>query len=123
MTHLHKASGMYFECGELMEEPRDGVRRTYDITVITHWQDNGEELNVPVIIDFYFGDYDPRLTDYYIDRWFEKQVANNKLDKLVRDCKDIVDAYWLTNKDYLPDITKKKVLATHDNLAELLNNK
>lgn len=97
MKHLHKKSGLMFECGELMEtsvEVVDGVRRTYDMTVITFWGKHAEESDKPpIIVGYYFGDYTVEDTDYYIDRWLQT----------VRDCLSIVDAYWLTNEDVLID--------------------
>jgi hypothetical protein len=74
MKHLHKSSGRTFECGELLElksdVKADGVRRTYDIIVITYWPDDTDEV---ILVGFYFGDYAEDTTDYYIDRWLETQ--------------------------------------------------
>lgn len=94
MKHLHKASGLEFECGELMEFPVNGIRRTYDMTVITFWpQGTDEEFRAPIIITYYFGEYDADATDRFIDRWLQT----------ARDCQSIVEAYWLTNRDVLVD--------------------
>ena len=38
----------------------DGL--SYDICIITKWDDDGVQ-----IINYYFGDYDQETTDYYID--------------------------------------------------------
>lgn len=120
MTHLHKASGVYFECGELMDFPNRGNRKTYDMVVITLWNDSDEDILPPVIIDYYFGAYDEKTTDYYIDRWFEKQSTNGMWRKFISDCKDIVDAYWLTNEDVLEEDDKRRVLTIRTGLENIL---
>ena len=122
MKHLHNKSGLYFECGELIDRV---ANETYDITVITLWHDPNEDVVLPPeLVNFYFGEYDPEHTDYYIDRWFEERAAHNEFLKLVRDCKGIVDAYWLTNEDVLVDNeyddTRSKVQRVRDELKKLL---
>lgn len=120
MQHLHKASGLYFECGELMEFPVNGVRKTFDMTFITLWQDVDNELTPPIIIGYYFGDYDPEITDYYIDRWFEKQSTDSMWRKFVKDCAAIVDAYYVTNEDVLDEHAKRKVQTVRTGLNNLV---
>lgn len=125
MKHLHKTSGLCFECGELIDFLTDGTRKTFDITVITLWQDVENELTPPIIIDYYFGEYDATTTDYYIDRWFEKQSTNSMWRKFVSDCAYIVDAYYITNEDVLDERTKTKVQTVRTglkNLMEVYNN-
>lgn len=130
MKHLHKSSGLVFECGELIDIREDGrnVRRTYDMTVITLWNHdcfNNDDIRPPVIIDYYFGDYDEEKTDYYIDRWFERQSTNNMWRKFITDCASIVDAYYITNEDVLDTRTKTKVQTVRiglNNLMEVYNN-
>lgn len=125
MTHLHKASGLYFECGELMDFPVKDARQTYDMTVITLWGCTEGDPDSPIIIDFYFGEYNAETTDYYIDRWLEKQSTKEMWRKFVGDVKDIVDAYWLTNHEVLEDDYKNKVQTVRtslDNLLEVYNN-
>lgn len=107
MKHLHKASGLEFECGELVDCPEGGplgrrIRHTYDMTVITFWpKDTDEDFRAPILISYYFGEYDAEATDRYIDRWLQS----------TRDCQSIVEAYWLTNCDVLE----------YDEFAELRN--
>lgn len=70
MTHIHEKTGQTFEVGRL--DDFDG--RTFDICVIVKWSENEtEELDNPVIIDYYFGDYDKETTDDYIDQYLAKQ--------------------------------------------------
>lgn len=129
MTHLHKSSGLYFEVGELMEFPVKDARKTYDMSVITLWGCADGEPDAPIIIGYYFGEYDAAITDHYINEWFAKQAIEGEWLKIVRDCKDIVDAYWVTNEDVLTDddfgINRKKVQRTLTNLnriLEVMNN-
>lgn len=124
MKHLHKASGLYFECGELMEFPVNGTRKTYDMTVITLWDESENDPEAPIIVGYYFGDYNEEVTNYYIDRWFHKQVMDESWWKLIGDCRDIVDAYWITNKDVLVDDEyrdqREKVEQALNSLNELM---
>lgn len=101
MKHLHNKSGLYFECGELIDR---AANETYDITVITLWHDpNEDDVQPPELVGFYFGEYDPEHTDYYIDRWFEEHAADAKTTDLIIRCRSIVRAYWLCNEDVLID--------------------
>lgn len=71
MKHLHEASGLMFEIGELVEPDR---KKTYDITVITFWPDAESGAASPMnIVNWYFGDYDKNVTDSYIDEWLRRQ--------------------------------------------------
>lgn len=120
MTHLHKASGLYFECGELMEFPVDGVRKTYDMIVITLWGCTEDDPEAPIIVGYYFGEYNEETTDYYIDQWLQKQAMDDEWLKIVSDCKDIVDAYWITNEDVLEGDLRSKAQRTRTNLKRIL---
>lgn len=124
MKHLHKASGLVFECGELIDIREDGrnVRKTYDMTVITLWTHDSfnDDVQPPVIIDYYFGEYNEETTNYYIDRWFEKQSTCNMWRKFVGDVKEIVDAYWLTNHEVLEEDYKRKVQTVITGLDNML---
>ena len=125
MTHLHKTSGLYFECGELMDFPVKDARKTYDMTVITLWGCTDGEPDSPTIVDYYFGKYDEDTTNYYIDRWLEKQSTKEMWRKCVGDVKTIVDAYWLTNESYLEEDHARRVQTVRtglDNLLEVYNN-
>lgn len=120
MKHLHAASGLYFECGELMEFPANGIRKTYDMTVITLWGDPEDDPEAPTIVGYYFGDYDEKTTDYYIDQWLQQQAMHDAWLKLVGDCLGIANAYDLTNKGHLDDTQQEKVTKTIGALNELL---
>lgn len=124
MTHLHKSSGLYFECGELMEFPVNGIRKTYDMIVITLWGCSEDDPEAPIIVGYYFGEYEAETTDYYIDQWFQKQSFVRVPTNIVRDCNDIVEAYWVTNEDVLTDDEysdmRSKVKRTLTNLKEIL---
>lgn len=124
MTHLHKSSGLYFECGELLEFPVNGVRKTYDMTVISLWGCTEGDSDAPIIVGHYFGEYDEEMTNYYIDQWLQKQGIYNEWLKIVGDCKDIVEAYWITNEDVLQDdefsVQRSKVQRTLTNLKRIL---
>lgn len=69
MKHIHEKTGNNYEIGRLID-PDGG---TYDINVITKWDEENDYEQSPVIIDYYFGDYDKKVTDDYIDMYLEKQ--------------------------------------------------
>lgn len=65
MKHIHKSTGLEFEVGKLDD---------FDMTVITFWPNEDEdELVSPVIVNYYFGDYDESATDDFIDMYLEKE--------------------------------------------------
>ena len=71
MKHVHEASGLTFEVGELVEPDRS---KTYDLSIITFWSDADSGAATPVtFVDYYFGGYDEALTDRYIDVWLRRQ--------------------------------------------------
>lgn len=69
MKHVHERTGKTFEIGRLVD-PDGG---TYDINVIIKFDEENDFEQNPVIVDYYFGDYDKNDTDYYIDKYLEKQ--------------------------------------------------
>ena len=69
MKHIHEKTGKHFEVGRLLDF--DG--KTFDINVITKWDEENDFEQSPIIIDYYFGDYDKKTTDDYIDMFIEKQ--------------------------------------------------
>lgn len=97
MTHLHKRSGHTFEVGRL--DDIDG-NKTYDITVISYWKDaDTQDVGSPVeLIGYYFGDYNPEDTDFYIDRWFDNRA---KEISVLQAGQHYMDAYLTTNEDVL----------------------
>ena len=71
MTHIHKKSGLEFEVGQVVDQ-KDG--KTYDINVIFQFPDYDNDDNDLEVkfSNFYFGDYDPEVTDDYIDLYLEE---------------------------------------------------
>lgn len=114
MTHLHKATGMKVECGALFEI---GTNKTFDMTVITHWSSDEEP---PIIIGYYFGNYDPETTDFYIDEWLLKRAKEAAWIDVLVDAYDIVKAYEITNEDVLEEPMKSKVERTINVLDKTL---
>lgn len=95
MTHLHKKSKQTFEVGQYV----DG-NETYDITVISYWKDaDTQGVGLPVeLIGYYFGEYTPEDTDYYIDRW----ITNRERElRVLKAAQHYMDAYLTTNEDVL----------------------
>lgn len=71
MKHVHAKSGLTFECGDYVDSANG---KTYDMTIITYWPDAESGAAEPVtLVDYYFGGYDARITDYYIDEWLWRQ--------------------------------------------------
>ena len=71
MKHIHKSTGIKFDVSRLIDF--DG--RTHDMCVITKWDEENNFEKDPVIIDYYFGDYNPILTDDLIDEYYKKQIG------------------------------------------------
>lgn len=74
MKHIHEKTGKVFEIGRLIDF--DG--KTFDINVITKWDEENDYEQSPIIVDYYFGDYDKETTDEYIDLFIEKQKGLKK---------------------------------------------
>ena len=125
MKHIHKATGLEFECGELTETSVCGNNKTYDMTVITLWHNDEDDLTSPDIVGYYFGEYDAATTDHYIDRWFEERAMNDAWRKVVCNCRDIVAAYIAANESRLDDTDKydaRDALNTLNDIVEFINN-
>lgn len=74
MKHIHSRTGHEYEVGQLIDF--DGA--SYDIIVITKWPDyEADELESPIIVGYYFGEYDKKDTDDYIDRYLETGNVNS----------------------------------------------
>jgi hypothetical protein len=69
MKHFNEKTGKNFEIGRLVDS--DGG--TYDINVITKWDEENDYEQSPIIVDYYFGDYDKDDTDNYIDQFLKRQ--------------------------------------------------
>jgi hypothetical protein len=79
MNHLHKKTGKTYEVGVM----NDFNGSTYDMCIITKWDPDYDES--PTLIDYYFGDYNPDLTDYCIDQFIERQEQLKKSVKRMSD--------------------------------------
>ena len=69
MKHVHGKTGKSFEVGRLLDF--DG--KTFDINVITLWDEENDFEQSPVIVDYYFGDCEKEVTDNYIDMFIDRQ--------------------------------------------------
>jgi predicted PolB exonuclease-like 3'-5' exonuclease len=71
MQHNHNETNTTYQIGKLVDN--DG--KSFDITVITNWTKtfDPDDDNWTNLIDFYFGDYNESTTDYYINRFIERQ--------------------------------------------------
>lgn len=114
MTHVHKATGMKFECGELIEI---GTNKTFDMTVITHWPSDCEP---PIIIGYYFGGYDPEAVDFYVEDWLIKRAKDAAWLETLVDAYNIVRAYKITNEDVLEEPMRDNVERTINVLKKTL---
>jgi hypothetical protein len=94
MTHVHEKTGKEFEIGRLIDT--DGS--TYDINVITKWDVENDYEQSPVIVDYYFGDYDKKDTDFYIDEFIKKQKTLKQVLKYLEG-KLEVDGYFFEHED------------------------
>lgn len=74
MKHVHEKTGKNFEVGQLIDF--DG--KTFDINVITKWDEENDFEQSPMIIDYYFGDYDKETTNDYIEMFLERQQQLQK---------------------------------------------
>ena len=71
MQHNHNETNTTYQIGKLVDH--DG--KSFDITVITNWTKtfDPDDDNWTNLIDFYFGDYNESDTNYYINRFIERQ--------------------------------------------------
>jgi hypothetical protein len=69
MKHVYEKTGQEFEIGRMFDF--DG--KTYDICIITKWDVEHDFEQNPVVIDFYFGEYDKDVTDYCISEYLKRQ--------------------------------------------------
>jgi hypothetical protein len=87
-THIHNKTNTTYQIGHLFDD--DG--KSYDITVITNWPEtfdfDDDDCSVK-LIDFYFGDYDERTTDSYIDQFIKRQNQIKKSIEYLEKLKSI----------------------------------
>lgn len=98
MKHIHEKTGQEYEVGRL----DDFGGATYDMCVITKWPDfESDKVEGPIIIDYYFGEYDKETTDYYIDKYFEKLEHLKKgLEFLKGDYLiNVIDGDYMTKEE------------------------
>lgn len=69
MKHLHTSTGTTYEVGRLFDT--DG--KTYDINIITKWDEEHDFEQNPVLVDYYFGDLEDAVTNSCIDEFIERQ--------------------------------------------------
>lgn len=76
MKHIHRKTGVEYEVGFLSE---------FDMCVITKWDTEHNYEKGPVIVGYYFGDYDKESTDYYIDQYLDKMEGLKDGLKFLKD--------------------------------------
>ena len=69
MNYVHEKTGKKYELGRLIDF--DG--RTFDINVITKWDEENDFEESPILVDYYFGELDNDATDYCIDEFIKRQ--------------------------------------------------
>ena len=94
MKHIHEKTGKSFEVGRL----NDFDGKTYDINVITLWDEENDFELEPVIVGYYFGDYEKEITDIYIDMYLEEQETLKRTKKYLED-KKIIDEDYMEPED------------------------
>lgn len=99
--HINKF-GREFFTAQVVDE-YDGC--TYDMTVI--FMDVPDRS--PILVSYYYGEPDLRATDIFTDNWLED----------LKLCKDVVDAYWLTNHEVLEGNLRSKAKIACDVLMEV----
>lgn len=69
MKHFHTDTNTTYQIGQLYDT--DG--KSFDINIITKWDEVNDFEQSPVLIDYYFGDLDTDATNYCIDEFNNKQ--------------------------------------------------
>lgn len=109
MNHIHKKSGQVYEVGKM----NDFDGSTYDMCIITKW--DPECVESPTLVDYYFGEYDPELTDHYIDKFIENQ---NQLKKSVKRMSDDL----LVNREVMEPDDIQDLENTIKNVTDMISN-
>lgn len=117
MKHIHKKTGYEFEVGEYC----DGDK-TYDITIISYWKSAEEECKgSPVeLVGYYFGGYDEAITDVYIERWLDERAKETRTLKVALD---VMNAYLLTNSEFLEPNTNSRIMQACADCHELISTR
>jgi hypothetical protein len=110
MKHIHEKTGVEYEVGRIIDF--DG--KTFDMCVIMKWDTEKFEES-PVIIDYYFGEYDKETTDDYIDQYLENQ---NQLKKSVKRMSDEL----LVNRDVMEPEDVQDLEKTIESVTNMISN-
>lgn len=106
MIHIHKKTGVEYDVG---------FCDTFDMSIIVRFPiDPGDE---PIrIINYYFGEYDPESTDYYIDEYLKNQ------ESLKSGLKFLEGDYLINcvDGDFLEPDRKKELETSIETLKQLV---
>ena len=113
MRHIHERTGVEYDVSRLIDF--DG--RTHDMCVITKWDVENDYEHGPVIVDYYFGDYNREDTDYYIDKYLKKQEG------LKTGLQFLKDEYLINcvDGDFMEPPTKTKLEDSIETLKQVVN--
>lgn len=114
MKHIYERTGKEFEIGRLIDT--DG--KTFDITVITKWDIENDYSQHPILVDYYFGDYDKKDTDVYIDQFLKRQDTLKTVLKYLKG-KLEVDSYYFKHEE--PD-ELEKLKQTIESVNEMITD-
>ncbi len=112
MKHIHKSTGLEFDVSRLIDF--DG--RTHDMCVITKWDVEHNFESNPIIIDYYFGDYDQDTTDDYIDEYYKKLIG-------LQDGLKFLEGDYLINcvdGDFMEPDQKKRLENSIETLKQII---
>ena len=113
MKHIHDKTGIEYEVGRL----NDFDGKTFDINVITRWDVENDFEQSPIIIDYYFGNYDKKVTDDYIDMFLEKQKTLKQTLKYLEG-KLTVDESFMDSEDV--DELNKTIESVKEMITDLV---
>jgi predicted PolB exonuclease-like 3'-5' exonuclease len=111
MKHIHEQTGKSFDVGRLIDF--DG--KTFDINVITLWDEENDFEQNPVIVDYYFGDYEKEVTDNYINTFIERQ-------NVLRTSLKFLKARLIIDGDYMDPAEIKELKSTIKSIEEMLTD-
>jgi hypothetical protein len=112
MKHIHISTGLEFDVSRLIDF--DG--KTHDMCVITKWDIENNFEKDPIIIDYYFGEYDPDITDDCIDEYYKKQSG-------LRDGLKFLEDEYLINcidGDFFEPLQKKRLENSIETLKQII---
>lgn len=113
MKHIHKKTGTEYDVSRLIDF--DG--RTHDMCVITKWDVENDFENGPIIIDYYFGDYNEEDTDYYIDQYLKKQEGL-KLSQKYLEGEYLINC---VDGDFMTPENKKELEESIETVKEMIS--